>query len=557
MVLQCPLCGSGDIDWNEASGHSACMECGCVVEENAIVSSIEFQETGERSSVIGQYVSATCSKPYNSMARGRSRYGNSRESRDTTLAQARRIIAQVSSTLRLQSSFVDRAYRLYQIALDKNFVFGRRQMHVVATCLYTICRQEKSPHLLIDFSDALQVNIFILGGAFLRFIRMLNINLPPVDPSLYLHRFAARLELDDKLSSVVTTSLRIVTRLKKDWISTGRRPDGICAAALLISIRAHGLNRSQQDIAKLFRIATETLRLRLADFKATPSAMLSLDQFHQHDHHIEYDPPSYIRNAINEYPEDIVILNSIDAASYLVQSQHGDENSDAVTIDGAQYTHRQSFQTVIGNISVTVPLPQVKKPSTSAVIRTRMEARENLYENLEDELMNADLEHNCTVEPSASSSSSSSSSSMKLGDYIGDDDVDLGGEKQLPKAIKASIITNPGSSSSNNNGMGDDDECRELDIIQYILPADEQKKKSDIWEKQYRPFMEDRQRRQLEKDQVNKSDPERATKRAKTKSSDGSTVKQPRAAVPNVEKIKKPSSKINHEAFLESLDANL
>jgi transcription factor IIIB subunit 2 len=65
----------------------------------------------------------------------------------------------------------------------------------VATCLYIICRQEKSPHLLIDFSDALQINVYVLGKSFLQFSKVLNLNLPVVDPSLYIHRYATRLDL--------------------------------------------------------------------------------------------------------------------------------------------------------------------------------------------------------------------------------------------------------------------------------------------------------------------------------------------------------------------------
>ena len=89
---------------------------------------------------------------------------------------------------------------------------GRRVLHVVATCLYTICRQEKSPHLLIDFSDALQINVYVLGKSYLQFSRSLNLKLPIVDPSLYIHRFAARLDLNEKLGAIITTALRIVTR---------------------------------------------------------------------------------------------------------------------------------------------------------------------------------------------------------------------------------------------------------------------------------------------------------------------------------------------------------
>ena len=231
--------------------------------------------------ILGQFVSATSSS-FSNASRSRNRYGNSRESRDATLAMARRNIAQVASSLRLPNIYIDKAYRLYQLALQRNFIFGRRQMHVVATCLYTICRQEKSPHLLIDFSDALQVNVYVLGKSFLQFTRLLNLSLPIVDPALYIHRFATRMGLEDKLSTVCTTALRIVTRLKKDGVDSGRRPDGICAAAMLIAARSQGFNKTQ-EVAKIFRVAPDTLRRRLDDFKVTPSAQLTLDEFHQND----------------------------------------------------------------------------------------------------------------------------------------------------------------------------------------------------------------------------------------------------------------------------------
>jgi hypothetical protein len=39
---------------------------------------------------------------------------------------------------------------------------------------------------LIDFSDILETNVFILGHTFLAFCHCLNIQLPVIDPSLYI-----------------------------------------------------------------------------------------------------------------------------------------------------------------------------------------------------------------------------------------------------------------------------------------------------------------------------------------------------------------------------------
>jgi transcription factor IIIB subunit 2 len=130
------------------------------------VSSIEFSETGGGSAtVVGQYVSETCSKPYSGgmHASARSRYGFMRTSRETTLAKGRASIAEVAARLRLHSHYIDSAHRLFTSAVQHNFVQGRKTMHVVAVCLYIKCREEKSPHMLIDFSDALSVNVFTLG----------------------------------------------------------------------------------------------------------------------------------------------------------------------------------------------------------------------------------------------------------------------------------------------------------------------------------------------------------------------------------------------------------
>jgi transcription factor IIIB subunit 2 len=56
-------------------------------------------------------------------------------------------------------------------------------------------------------------------------------------------RFAHKLEFGDKTQKVSMIALRLVLRMKKDWIHFGRRPSGLCGAALLIASRLHKLNR--------------------------------------------------------------------------------------------------------------------------------------------------------------------------------------------------------------------------------------------------------------------------------------------------------------------------
>lgn len=281
-------------------------------------SSVEFVEgAGGASSMVGQFVSATASKVYTSshhglggggggggaggMGGGGRRYGFSRDSRETTLHNGRRRIQEVASRLRLGGHYVDAAHRLFTIAVEKNFVQGRRTTHVVAACLYIACRQEKSQHMLIDFSDALQVNVYTLGTCFLKFRRLLGLPLEILDPALYVYRFAAHLELDDKANAVALTALRLVGRMKRDWIVAGRRPAGICAAALLIAARAHGFRRHPQDVTRILRVCGLTVSTRVKEFEQTPTAKLTLEQFSRGvEFQAEADPPVFTRNRILE-----------------------------------------------------------------------------------------------------------------------------------------------------------------------------------------------------------------------------------------------------------------
>lgn len=52
------------------------------------------------------------------------------------------------------------------------------------------------------------------------------------DPCLYIPRFAHMLEFGDKNHEVSITALRLLQRMKRDWMHTGRRPSGLCGAGM-------------------------------------------------------------------------------------------------------------------------------------------------------------------------------------------------------------------------------------------------------------------------------------------------------------------------------------
>ncbi|XP_042193806.1 transcription factor IIIB 90 kDa subunit [Callorhinchus milii] len=179
------------------------------------------------------------------------------------------------------------------MAVSKHLTRGRKMSHVIAACLYLVCRTEGTPHMLLDLSDLLQVNVYVLGKTFLLLARELCINAPAIDPCLYIPRFAHMLEFADKTHEVSMTALRLLQRMKRDWMHTGRRPSGLCGAALLVAARMHDFRRTVKEVIRVVKVCESTLRKRLTEFEETPTSQLTIEEFMKIDLEQECDPPSF------------------------------------------------------------------------------------------------------------------------------------------------------------------------------------------------------------------------------------------------------------------------
>ncbi|XP_027131999.1 transcription factor IIIB 90 kDa subunit isoform X3 [Larimichthys crocea] len=290
----CRTCGGSDIDVDQARGSAVCTSCGSVLEDNIIVSEVQFVEgSGGVSSAVGQFVSAD--GPVKAPLLGSGFHTSvGKESRAQTLQGGKRQIQQLGSQLQLNQHCLDTAFNFFKMVVSKHLTRGRKTEHVIAACLYLVCRTEGTPHMLLDLSDLLQVNVYILGKTFLLLARELCINAPAIDPCLYIPRFAHMLEFGLKTHEVSMTALRLVQRMKRDWMHTGRRPSGLCGAALLVAARMHKFRRTVKDVIGVVKVCQTTLRKRLTEFEDTPTSQLTIDEFMRVDLEQECDPPSFI-----------------------------------------------------------------------------------------------------------------------------------------------------------------------------------------------------------------------------------------------------------------------
>lgn len=275
-----------------------------------------------------------------------------------TCFQGRIKISSLAHAVRLPERYREAAQRYYNLAVVNRFTRGRRSDHVAAVCLYAVCRTEKSSHMLIDFSDILQVNVFTLGATFLKLCRVLNLSLPHVDPSIYISRFAVALDFGDYTQRVAQDAVRLTQRMDRDWITSGRRPAGVCGACLLMAARMNGFRRTTKEMTYVVRVADVTIQKRLFEFNQTESAQLSVHDFRTLWLEKRADPPSFQKN--RKIQEETESLSSGMASPYMLESSDFDkENTETEGEETASVGEKRKAR-------IPVVEPPQKVPASSA-----------------------------------------------------------------------------------------------------------------------------------------------------------------------------------------------
>ncbi|KAK6127109.1 hypothetical protein DH2020_039147 [Rehmannia glutinosa] len=271
-MVWCSNCAKNITRPDHVEGKICCSLCGRVLDEDNFSQEPTFvKNAGGQSQLSGTFVK-TIENEYS-------------VSRERILYEARDGIYHMSNSLGIDGGtfIINAAVAFYTIAVERNFTRGRRKEQVEAACLYIACRENKKPFLLIDFSEHLRINVYVLGAVFLQLCKLLSLEehpiiQKPVDPSLFMHRFTDRL-LGDRYSSVSKSALHILASMKRDWMQTGRKPSGLCGAAIYISALSHGLKCSKSEIIKVVHICEATLTKRLIEFENTESGGLTIEEF--------------------------------------------------------------------------------------------------------------------------------------------------------------------------------------------------------------------------------------------------------------------------------------
>jgi transcription factor IIIB subunit 2 len=291
----------------DEEGQKVCTGCGTVISESNIVSEVTFGESSSGAAVVQGTFVGEDQTHVRSFGPGFQR-GGGMESREMTEQNGNRFISQLSRALTIPESAMKAAGQVFKLAVGLNFIQGRRTKTVAAVCLYIACRrQDGNTVMLIDFADVLMINVFKLGRTYKALLDELRLGgnvfmMNPIDPESLIYRFAKQLEFGSLTMPVAGEAVRIVQRMNRDWMTTGRRPAGVCGAALILAARMNNFRRTIREVVYVVKVTEVTISQRLNEFSSTESGELTVDQFRSVQLENAHDPPSFTRARLGHKP---------------------------------------------------------------------------------------------------------------------------------------------------------------------------------------------------------------------------------------------------------------
>ncbi|KAH6634947.1 hypothetical protein B0J18DRAFT_417518 [Chaetomium sp. MPI-SDFR-AT-0129] len=278
-----------------------CQSCGRVLYESNIVAEVTFGESANGAAVVhGSYLAADqggIRPAAGGLAFRRVAGAGASEARERSLREAKQTIAQFGHQLQIAPHVSEQGFQVYKQASSSNFIQGRKKNTVAAVCLYAVCRKEDNNRvMLIDLADIIKTDVFLLGRSYkdlLNTLEQLKDGTKPIIIEDLIFRFASKLEFLHDTNKVALSAIRIAQRMRHDNITHGRRPAGICGAALIMAARAHNYRRTVREVVYIAKVTMATLQERMEEFANVPSAQMTIHDFHESKALPEasHDPP--------------------------------------------------------------------------------------------------------------------------------------------------------------------------------------------------------------------------------------------------------------------------
>ena len=288
---KCPSCGGKKIVSDQDTGELFCGKCGFVITDKIADTGAEWRSfandennrarTGAGTSltmhdmglstVIGAANKDATGKPLSASVKSsieRLRTWDSRSqahsSADRNLRQALNEMNKLKDKLALTNAVIEKAAFIYRKAMEKKLVRGRSIQGLVAACLYASCRTTETPRTLDDIANGINIRRKDVARCYRLIYRELELKMPVVDPIKGVSRIASNAGLGEKTKR---EAILILNEAKRTYITAGKDPMGIAAAALYIACISTGETKSQKEISIASGVTEVTIRNRCAGLR--------------------------------------------------------------------------------------------------------------------------------------------------------------------------------------------------------------------------------------------------------------------------------------------------
>ncbi|EMS55840.1 Transcription factor IIIB 90 kDa subunit [Triticum urartu] len=323
-------------------------------------------------------------------------------------------------------------------------------------------------------------------------------------------------------NAVSDTALRIVASMKRDWMQTGRKPSGLCGAALYIAALSHGYNYTKSNIVAVVHVCEATLTKRLIEFENTDSGSLTIEDF--------------LAKA-DEEP-----VSKFSPISGEVLCKHKDKAVEHFAHGLCEKCYNK-FTKLSGGLEGGADPPAFQRAEKQRLEAAKKaeEAAANKEAMLGEsicEIQNSDAEHNITstTEDSVGDKSATIGSGEIGKDYVASKDPEVGGEN--------------GKADADPESFSDIDD---LEVDGYLHNEEETQYKKIIWEEMNKEYLEEQAAKEalaaeLAARGVGVGEGQQKKRRRNDDSKNSTPAETPAEATYNMLKRKGLGSKINVEA---------
>lgn len=254
MLELCPECGSKNLQESRL-GETACANCGLVLEDNGI----------ERTPFIAEPVKNRADNPYLVEARTKPINGKIYKdvwllnTREKNLRQGQAEIRSLAERLKCPDVVLNESRYLFKQAVMKGLSIGRERQNIVYASVYTASLMHNYPKTVFEMIAFTQMTKKKLLRAHKLLKQELNIELKPIDPTDYVHRFSSRIGLKPTTAS---TAVEILEEIKGKKVMIGKNPKTMVATAIYLATKINNDPKTQREITNATGVLEVTIRKR-------------------------------------------------------------------------------------------------------------------------------------------------------------------------------------------------------------------------------------------------------------------------------------------------------